>query len=194
MAYAQQSHRRRRQAGPLAVPLLLLTTSALIAVIFVAYVLWPRWPEAAAGPDAPALPIVVAGTTFNIESGAIRMVVQRHAGAQERVDLAYLWPSLRPPDVSFTPKLGAPAPSPNERLFVTIASGRTALPLMERVKSIYPRYLVPEPSAGPAGLTLRGFATARPIRAKSWLSSRRRRCISLRAARATASPIPASAC
>ena len=165
MAYAQQPRthaRRRHRPGPLAAPLVLLAVVVLIAVAFVAYVLWPRWPEAAIGTDAPALPIVVAGTTFNIESAAIRMTVQRHAGAQERIDLAYLWPSLTPPETPFTPKLGAPAPSPNERLFVTIASGRTALPLMERVQTIYPRYLVAEPSPGPAGLTLRGFRDGTP--------------------------------
>jgi hypothetical protein len=165
MAYAQHSRthlRRRRQPGPLVAPLILLAGVAFIAVAFVTYVLWPRWPEAAVGLDAPSLPVVVAGTTFNIESAAIRMAVQRHPGAQERVDLVYLWPSLTPPEAPFTPKLGAPAPSPNERLFVTIASGQTALPLMERVQTIYPRYLVAEPKPGPAGLTLRGFRDGTP--------------------------------
>ena len=51
---------------------------------------------------------------------------------------------------------------PNEGLFVTIASGDTTLPLMERVQTIYPRYLVAEPVAGPSGLTFRGFRSDTP--------------------------------
>ena len=33
---------------------------------------------------------------------------------------------------------------------------------MERVQTIYPRYLVAEPAAGPDGLTLRGFRDGTP--------------------------------
>ena len=35
---------------------------------------------------------------FNIEPAAIRRPLQRKPGTQERVDLAYLWPSLVPPE------------------------------------------------------------------------------------------------
>ena len=83
------------------------------------------------------------------------------AGTQERVDLAYLWPSLAPPDPARKPSVGAPV-DPNERLFVTISSGDGTLPLIERVQNIYPRYLVAEPKAGPDGLTLRGFRDGTP--------------------------------
>ncbi len=155
--------RRRRQAGrgPLTGPLLLFTAAALIAAAYVAYVLWPRWPQAPVTLDAPSLPIIVAGVYFNIEPAAIRMPVQRRPGTQARVDLAYLWPSLTPPDPALKPTVGAPV-NPNERLFVTIASGDSTLPLIERVQTIYPRYLVPEPAAGPDGLTLRGFRDGTP--------------------------------
>jgi hypothetical protein len=105
--------------------------------------------------DAPSLPIVVSGTAFNVEPAAIRMSVQRRPGAHERVDLSYLWPHLVP-DPALKSTVGAPV-DPNERLFVTIASGETTLPLMERVQTIYPRYLVSEPVAGPPGLTFRAF-------------------------------------
>jgi hypothetical protein len=57
--------------------------------------------------------------------------------------------------------VGAPV-DPDERLFVTIAAGDTTLPLIERVQTIYPRYLVAEPTAGPDGLTLRGFRDGTP--------------------------------
>ena len=59
------------------------------------------------------------------------------------------------------PIVGDPV-NPNERLFVTIESGDSTLPLMERVQTIYPRYLVAEPAAGPPGLTLRGFRNDTP--------------------------------
>ncbi len=162
MAVAHHSARaRRRGASPLTGPLLLFAAAALTAAAYIAYVLWPRWPDVPVGLDAPSLPITVAGVTFNIEPAAIRVPVQRRPGTQTRVDLAYLWPSLVPPDPARKPTLGAPV-DPNERLFVTIASGDTTLPLMQRVQNIYPRYLVAEPKAGPDGLTLRGFRDGTP--------------------------------
>ena len=156
-----RARRRRRRANPLAGPLLLFTAAAAIAIAYIAYVLWPRWPDVAVELDAPSLPITIAGVTFNIEPAAIRMTVQRRPGTQPRVDLDYLWPSLLPPDPANRPTVGAPI-NPNERLFVTIASGDTTLPLMERVQNIYPRYLVAAPAAGPDGLTLRGFRDSTP--------------------------------
>jgi hypothetical protein len=162
MALAHPSGRsRHRGASPLTGPLLLFAAAALIAIAYVAYVLWPRWPDVPVGLDAPSLPITISGVAFNIEPAAIRMPVQRKPGTQARVDLAYLWPSLAPPDPMRKPTLGAPV-DPNERLFVTIASGETTLPLMERVQNIYPRYLIAEPKEGPDGLTLRAFRDGTP--------------------------------
>jgi hypothetical protein len=160
-APARRGHRRPAGRSPLAAPLMLFAFAALSATAYVAYVLWPRWPDAPVTLDAPALPIIVAGVTFNIEPAAIRMAVQRKPGTQTRVDLAYLWPSLTPPDPAHQPSVGAPV-NPNARLFVTIATGDTTLPLIERVQTIYPRYLVAQPSAGPDGLTLRGFRDGTP--------------------------------
>ena len=51
---------------------------------------------------------------------------------------------------------------PNERLFALIQADDGALPLKERVSVIYPRYMVPEPVAGPNGLTLRRFRDDTP--------------------------------
>jgi hypothetical protein len=165
LATVTHHHRtaRRRPAGrsPLAGPLLLLAAVLLIAAAYVAYVLWPRWPEAQVTLDAPSMPIIVAGVYFNVEPAAIRMAIQRHPGTQERVDLVYLWPSLTPPDPALKPSAQTPV-DPNERLFVTIASGEGTLPILERVQTIYPRYLVAEPTAGPNGLTLRGFRDGTP--------------------------------
>jgi hypothetical protein len=167
MAYITQPQKRARKGraghSPLAGPVLLFAAVVVTAALYVAYVLWPRWPEAPVSLDAPSLPVIIAGTFFNIEPAAIRQSVQRRPGTQERVDLAYLWPSLVPPDPARKPTVGDPV-DPNERLFVTIQTSDGTLPLMERVKTIYPRYLVAEAVAGPEGLTVRGFRNDTPYR------------------------------
>jgi hypothetical protein len=164
VAYITHPRRhRRRGAGhnPLTAPLLAFAGAVLIAALYITYVLWPRWPQAQVSLNAPALPIVVSGVTFNIEPAAIREAIERRPGTQDRVDLFYLWPSLVPPDPAVKPTIGNPV-NPNERLFVTIAAGDATLPLLQRVQDIYPRYLVAEPVAGPDGLTLRGFRDGTP--------------------------------
>lgn len=160
---ARRTPQRRRRSGrsPLLAPLMVFGAVIVIAGLYIAYVLWPRWPYAPVALDAPSVPIVISGTVFNIEPAAIRMSVQRRPGAHERVDLSYFWPTLLPPNPAIKPTIGAPI-DPNERLFVTIASGDATLPLIERVQTIYPRYLVAEPVAGPPGLTFRGFRNDTP--------------------------------
>jgi hypothetical protein len=165
MAFANPAvrrHSRRARHSPLAAPLALFLIAGAAAVSYVGYVLWPRWPDAPVAIDAPALPIVVAGTAFNIEPAAIRMRVQRHPGTQDRVDLAYVWPTLAPPDpAEKTAAPGTPI-EPIERLFLTIEGSDGVMPPIERAETIYPRYLVAEPVAGPEGLTLRGFRKDTP--------------------------------
>jgi hypothetical protein len=158
---APPQRRRHVSPSPLTRPMLLFAGAVFVALTYVAYVLWPRWPDAPVALDAPSLPIVVANVAFNIEPAAIRMPMQRRPGTQQRIDLAYLWPSLVPPDPAQKASDGRPA-DPNERLFLTIQAGDGALPLIERVQEIYPRYLVAEPVAGPTGLTLRGFRDGTP--------------------------------
>ncbi len=82
----------------------------------------------------PPLPIMIAGAAFNIEPAAIRIPVQRRAGTLNRVDLAYLWPSLVPPDPSIKIVDGAPV-DPNERLFATIQASDGTMPINERVQT-----------------------------------------------------------
>ena len=162
MAYAHTVPRHRRRAhNPLLAPVSVLAAALVLAVAYVGYVLWPRWPDLPISLDAPALPIVVAGTSFSVEPAAIRMRVQRRPGTHERIDLAYVWPTLTPPDPNEKP---AQTPAPLERLFVTIQAADGTLPPMQRVETIYPRYLMPEPAAGPPGLTLRAFRDDTPYR------------------------------
>src|SRR4051812_31359474 len=84
-------------ARKIALPVMLAVLVAGAAG-FIGYVFWPRWPEPPIAASDPPLPIVVAGVPFNVPPAAMRMPVQRHPGAHERVDLAFLWPSLLPPD------------------------------------------------------------------------------------------------
>jgi hypothetical protein len=137
--------------------LLVLGSLGLTVLVFVGCAMWPSWPEQEIALDAPALPITVAGTLFNAPPQAIRVAAQRRAGAQERVDLVFLWPSLAPPD----PNGPAPSLAERDRLFVTIAAA-TSLPPVERLKTIYPRYTATEPTPGPPGLAIFAFRDGSP--------------------------------
>src|SRR5436305_9370786 len=153
--------KQRSASTGLLFALLTLVALILFAAAFVALVLWPRWPGTAVAPDAPALPITVGGVLFNLPPAAIRVPMQRHPGAQERVDLAFLWPSLDPPDTAAKPTPAEAAP-PIDRLFITIQPPAIALAPAERVKSIYPRYLSETQFDGPDGLKVSTFRKGTP--------------------------------
>jgi hypothetical protein len=156
-----------RRMRPIAGLLTLSSAAVLIAgcaaLLFVAQVLWPRWPEVYGAVDAPPLPIVISGVVFNVPPAAIRAAVQRRAGKQERIDLAYLWPALTPPDPAARPTLETLS-SAGDRIFVTIAAGTNQLPIAERLKTIYPRYIDDWPIPGADGLTLLSFRDNSPYR------------------------------
>ena len=88
---------RGKAGGFLLLPLAILAVLVMAAAGFVSYVLWPTWPGAPIPLGAPAIPITVAGVIFDVPPAAIRVAVQRQPGPHERVDLAFLWPSLEPP-------------------------------------------------------------------------------------------------
>lgn len=138
---------------------------AVATMAYVAYVLWPRWPHPAIDVNAPAVPIIVGGLTFNVPAGAIRVPMQRLPGVHERVDLSFVWPSLDPPDTNAKPPVdGAAEASPRspERIFVTIAAAVGSISPSERVLSIYPRFTGAEASPGPGGLTVLPFRDDTP--------------------------------
>src|ERR1041384_3681791 len=94
-----QAKTARKRAGASAGLLFALATLIVLmvgAAALVALMLWPKWPGAAVAPDAPALPITVGGVLFNVPPAAIRVPMQRHSGAHERLHLAVLLPSLSP--------------------------------------------------------------------------------------------------
>jgi hypothetical protein len=155
---------RRKGRSLLALPFALLVLAVLAGAAFVSYLLWPRWPGAPVPPDAPAIPITVAGVLFNVPPAAIRVPVQRQSGPHERVDLAFLWPSLTPPLAPAKPPKGAP-PAPakgHDRLFVTIAGAGLLLPPQERLKSIYPRYVEAQAMQAHGGLAIQPFRAGTP--------------------------------
>ena len=149
--------RRRSSEGLLHFTLLVLVALAVTVLGFFGYAMWPSSSDADAGLDAPALPITVAGALFNVPPQAIRIAAQRHSGAQERVDLVFLWPSLAPPE----PNGPAPNLAARDRVFVTIAAA-TSLPPVERLKTIYPRYIATEPTPAPPGLAVFAFRDGSP--------------------------------
>jgi hypothetical protein len=155
---------RRGGHGPLLLPLIVFAAVAGLAFLYIAYVLWPRWPGPPVGLDAPALPITVGGVAFNIPPAAIRVPVQRRGGAHERIDLAFSWPSLEPadPNEKTPPPGGGAATPPFERIFLTIAAAGNTIAPGERVLGIYPRYTAAEPAAGPDGLTVLAFRDGTP--------------------------------
>jgi hypothetical protein len=131
------------------------------ALGYVAFALWPRWPETPSDSDAPSLPITVAGVAFNIPPAAIRMPVQRRAGAQVRLDLAFQWPDLAPPTSDAKPALSA-GPRSIDQIFVSIAGADGTLSVVERIKTIYPRYVEAHTFSGPEGLIGVAFRDGTP--------------------------------
>jgi hypothetical protein len=161
-----------RKRAVLSLPFIVMVLVAAAVVAFVSYVLWPTWPSEPAGLDAPAIPVTVAGVLFDVPPAAIREAVQRRPGQQERLDLAFEWPSLTPPAPDDKPadktalnpeNVAAAAAEPEKkRLFVTIAGLGAELPPLDRLRTIYPRYIEAQASAGPDGLAILPFRAGTP--------------------------------
>lgn len=164
--------RKSRTRGLFTLPFVIAIALLTVAAGFISYVLWPTWPARPTALDAPAIPITVAGELFDVAPAAIREAVQRHPGQQERIDLAFEWPSLAPPRADDKPadkialnaeNAAAAAAAPeNQRLFVTIAGLGSELPPLERLRTIYPRYAETKASAGPDGLAVLPFRPGTP--------------------------------
>jgi hypothetical protein len=161
----------RRRGAVLTWPFALIVLVVATAAAFVSYVLWPSWPSEPVAIDAPALPIAIAGVLFEIPPAAIREGVQRHPGAHERVDLVLSWPALSPPPTGATRAkspvtaenaIAAAGEAENDRLFVTIAGLGSVLPPLERLRTIYPRYVAAQASAGADGLAILPFRGGTP--------------------------------
>ena len=162
MAYAGTLGQRRRQGSGLPGRLLwigLIVAGTGLTGAPIAYMVWPA--PAAIAPDAPSLPITIGGISFNVPPASIRFKVQRKPGAQPRVDLSFVWPTLQPPDLTIKP-LPTDIPEVTDRLFVTIAVADSTLSPAERLKVIYPRYADAAAVVGTDGLSVQAFRDGSP--------------------------------
>ena len=158
--FARYSRRARRTH---LVPIAVGGVLAACAIATVAYLLWPTWgTDPARGPGR--IPVQVGGTLFNVPSAAIRRKVQRHSGPQERVDLAFTYPSLQPPEKQKHASAATVAeqPQPIDRIFVSLIAHRDSLAPDMRVRTIYPRYLEQASTPVEDGLAMRAFKEGTP--------------------------------
>lgn len=144
---------------------------AACAVALVAYLLWPTWhTQDSTGPLE--LPVSIGGTLFNVPTAAVRMKIQRHSGAQERIDLSFAYPSLEPPTpVHVTAAMVENALPPIDRIFLSIAAHHDALSPEERVRTIYPRYLADTATTLENGLAMRAFRRGTPYSGEDLFSA-----------------------
>src|SRR5580700_12194141 len=161
-----QARSRRVLTLPFVLVILLVAAAAAV----VSYLLWPTWPGTPTALDAPAIPITVAGVLFDVPPAAVREKVQRHPGQQDRIDLVFEWPSLTPPQ-SDNPErqpldpdnaAAQAAATADKRLFVTITALGPVLPPLERLRTIYPRYVESQATAGADGLAILPFRAGTP--------------------------------
>ncbi|KQW22520.1 hypothetical protein ASC80_03825 [Afipia sp. Root123D2] len=144
-------------------PLVASTVIGGCAIVAIAYLLWPTW-NAGRGNEPDTLPITIANTLFNVPTKAVRMRLQKRTGPQERVDLAFVFPSLEPPAA---PKhvtaetVETELPS-IDRIFVSIAAHHDALSPDERLRTIYPRYYDSAKARSEDGLTWQSFEEGSP--------------------------------
>ena len=134
------------------------------AIALVAYLLWPTWGADVSSTPA-RLPVSVGATLFNVPTAAIRMKIQRHTGPQERIDLAFIYPSLEPPEAQkhvSADEVVEEAVQPIDRIFLSIAAHHDTLAPDTRVRTIYPRYLAQASAPGEDGLTMRAFRDGTP--------------------------------
>lgn len=163
---------RRRSPSLLLAPLAGLIVLVAASASFIAYLLWPTWPKAAIPVPAPAVPVTIAGVLFAVPEAAIRATIQRQPGAHERIDLAFLWPSLAPPPADGASRAPPPGPrgddaspalpSADDRVFVSITGLGAVLAPAERLRVIYPRYIEMQATAGPDGLAIVPFRAGTP--------------------------------
>lgn len=167
-----RAKRRRGKAAVLTGPFLLLVLMVAAAVGCVSYLLWPTWPSEPFALDVPALPVTVGGVLFEVPPASIRAKLQRHPGQHERIDLVFSWPDLTPPPSNRAVRdnppideenaMAALAEAENGRLFVTIVGLASLLPPLERLRTIYPRYVTAQAAPGPDGLAILPFRSGTP--------------------------------
>lgn len=139
-----------------------LVSAAVLALVV--YLMWPTW--RAGTPSDPAhLPITIGSALFNVPAQAVRVRMQRRAGPQERIDLAFEYPSLAPPEpqAHVTADEVEDKPVAANRIFLSIAADGGVVTPQERARAIYPRYVEAQADTQD-GLTGRAFRDSSPYR------------------------------
>lgn len=147
--------------------ILLVAASSVVgagALATIALLLWPTWQATSPG-DPSRLPVTIGNALFNVPATSIRMRMQRRAGPQERIDLAFEYPSLSPPEpqAHVTADSVEDKPVAASRIFLSIAADGGVITPQERVRTIYPRYVEAQADTQD-GLTGRAFRDASPYR------------------------------
>jgi hypothetical protein len=154
------SRRAKTGIGPMGISSLV----SAVVLALVVYLLWPTW-RASAPNDPALLPITIGSALFNVPAKAIRMRMQRRAGPQERIDLAFDYPSLAPPEpqAHVTADDVEDKPIATNRIFLSIAADGGVITPIERARTIYPRYVEAQADTQD-GLTGRAFRDSSPYR------------------------------
>ena len=162
---------RERSRGHM-IPIVLGCAVTSGAMALVAYLLWPTWGADASSRPA-RLPVSIGATLFNVPTMAIRMKIQRHSGPQERVDLAFNFPSLEPPELPkhVSADTMEETIQPIDRIFLSISAHHDTLAPDTRVRTIYPRYLAQAATPVDDGLTMRTFRDGSPYASEDLFSA-----------------------
>eukprot|EP01037_Dinobryon_pediforme_P033456 gene33457-38897_t len=91
-----------------------------------------------------------------VPANYVRFTNQRRPGIHDRLDLALLLPDLAGVTAETADKFTSTAKD-GRLVFVTLSVRDTELDTVDRMNSIYRRYLNPETIAGPGGLGRRKF-------------------------------------
>lgn len=153
----------RRVKRSLLAPFFVMGGIGAAAIGVVTYLLWPTW-NLEKPNDPSRLPISIGNTLFNVPTKAIRIKIQKRTGPQERIDLAFVYPSLDPPDAprhvtAETVEENLPA---IDRIFLSISARHETMSPDERVKIIYPRYFDPNARRIEDGLSIQAFRDSTP--------------------------------
>lgn len=154
---------KRHNAHPPLLAAIVIGSAALVAVV---YLLQPTWAPRQSGSEPETLPVTIGQTLFNVPAAAIRVNLQKRTGPQERVDMAFLYPSLKPPTAQ-KPITAAEAEAasqiePIDRIFVSLVAHHGAVSPEERAKTIYPRYLESDASTIEDTLMEQAFRAGTP--------------------------------
>lgn len=146
---------------------------ALAILTFIGYLLWPRWPDAPKMTDPGRLPISVGGVLLNVPRDALRISVQRRSGAQERIDLAFAYPSLTPPGPPprVTAENATSVRVDIDRIFVSVIAHGGAMSPEDRRRQIYTRYFDGPPQNLGADLRRQTFRDTSPYRDEDLISA-----------------------